>query len=160
SACACERVAAFRARRRRPEMVTDGASRPEPTPQTSQNSGGSGMSVPACGTIRAVTASPDPSAGRVATTGTDRSQPPTGTAPPVVGGRYQIITELAGGGMGSVYRVLDRLTGRVITLKQLNVATTPPASVDSRAPEERLALAQEFRAVASLRHPNIISVLD
>src|SRR5206468_8319732 len=72
----------------------------------------------------------------------------------LVGGRYHVLNELGRGGMGTVYRVLDRLTGRVVTLKRLHVPT------DDDALAVRSALAQEFRLLASLRHPNIISVLD
>ena len=73
----------------------------------------------------------------------------------VIGGRYQVLNELGRGGMGTVYRVVERLTGRVVTLKRLHVPTG-----ESDALQLRSALAQEFRLLASLRHPNIISVLD
>jgi tetratricopeptide (TPR) repeat protein len=79
----------------------------------------------------------------------------------VIGGRYTIINELARGGMGAVYRVLDRLTGRVVTLKQLCVepeAGPPRQTASLRA--ERMELAREFQLLASLRHPNVIGVLD
>jgi tRNA A-37 threonylcarbamoyl transferase component Bud32/tetratricopeptide (TPR) repeat protein len=79
----------------------------------------------------------------------------------VIGGRYTIINELARGGMGAVYRVLDRLTGRVVTLKQLRVepeAGPPRQTASLRA--ERMELAREFQLLASLRHPNVIGVLD
>ncbi len=75
----------------------------------------------------------------------------------LLGGRYQILNEIGRGGMGQVYRVLDRLTGRVITLKRV-IAPLDLGGKDSR--EGRVSLASEFRLLASLRHPNIISVLD
>src|SRR5262249_19922437 len=59
--------------------------------------------------------------------------------------------------MGRVYRALDRSTGRVVTLKRLH------EDRDGEVPSlgaARLGLAHEFRLLASLRHPNIISVLD
>jgi tetratricopeptide (TPR) repeat protein len=68
--------------------------------------------------------------------------------------RYQILNEIASGAMGTVHRVLDRLSGRVVTLKRIR-------SLEAETSEEsRLSLAQEFRFLASLRHPNVISVLD
>jgi tetratricopeptide (TPR) repeat protein len=81
---------------------------------------------------------------------------PAGGRP--VGARYQVINELGRGGMGVVSRSLDRLTGRVVTLKQLRV----PEPEDGRASstEGRALLAREFQNLASLHHPNIISVLD
>jgi tetratricopeptide (TPR) repeat protein len=75
----------------------------------------------------------------------------------LVGARYQLINEIGHGGMGSVHRALDRVTGSVVTLKRLRVGSPEPTSRDSR--EDRLMLAQEFRLLASLRHPNIVSVL-
>src|SRR5262245_2066459 len=63
--------------------------------------------------------------------------------------------------MGAVYRALDRLTGRVVTLKRLK-GIRPAGGIfssdDTNA--ERMALAEEFRLLASLRHPNIVSLLD
>lgn len=80
----------------------------------------------------------------------------------IIGGRYRLLERLGGGGMGTVYRASDRLTGQMVALKrvlthpdQLQFATALTASTDPR-----LALAQEFRALSSLRHPNIISVRD
>src|SRR5262245_18656464 len=57
--------------------------------------------------------------------------------------------------MGRVYRALDRLTGRVVTLKRLRTDRHGDGLVD-----DRMLLAREFRVLAALRHPNIISVLD
>src|SRR5260370_34685044 len=75
--------------------------------------------------------------------------------------RYELHSELGKGGMGVVYLSLDRLTGQKVALKrviapeeQLNFASQAGAT------DLQLALAQEFRSLASLRHPNIISVLD
>lgn len=66
--------------------------------------------------------------------------------------------------MGAVYRALDRLTQQVIALKRV---VTPVhqlqfsgLSVTNASFDRRLALAQEFQILASLRHPHIISVLD
>lgn len=67
--------------------------------------------------------------------------------------------------MGMVYRALDRLTGQQVALKFVT-APASQLSMDSQIPpsetesHHRLALAQEFRILASLHHPNIIHVLD
>lgn len=80
----------------------------------------------------------------------------TGTSS-LVGGRYALLDKLGAGGMGVVYRALDRLTGQQVAMKLV-------ATGDDQKPEQdadmRLALAQEFQILAALRHPNIISVLD
>ncbi|MFN8494492.1 MAG: serine/threonine-protein kinase [Caldilineaceae bacterium] len=78
--------------------------------------------------------------------------------------RYRIIAPLGRGGMGIVHRAYDRLTGQTVALKQVQVA--PQALAFAARPVEAdthsllFALAQEFRLLASLRHPHIISVLD
>jgi len=90
-----------------------------------------------------------------------RLRPPRPQPFGVIGGRYRLINEIGQGAMGSVFRVVDRLTGRVVTLKRITVAvaTGTERSFDSSS-GDRTALAQEFRLAAALRHPNIVSVLD
>lgn len=73
----------------------------------------------------------------------------------MIGNRYRIIDALGKGGMGVVSRVSDRLTGDILALKQVRLADLPDETDDYR-----LALANEFEVMASLRHPHIISVLD
>ncbi|MGJ3239132.1 MAG: protein kinase domain-containing protein [Anaerolineae bacterium] len=68
----------------------------------------------------------------------------------LINGRYQLHEKLGDGGMGAVYRATDRLTNSVIALKRV--------LTESRT--LHLSLTNEFRALASLRHPNIIPVLD
>jgi tetratricopeptide (TPR) repeat protein len=74
----------------------------------------------------------------------------------LVGARYEVINEIGHGGFGSVYRALDRLTGRVLTIKRMRL----PSRGDGASTDTRRTLAQEFELLASLQHPNIITVLD
>lgn len=77
--------------------------------------------------------------------------------------------------MGVVYRAQDRLEGTTVALKALTTApsnllfqsrasimpTQQPDAADLLISDiDRLALAREFRTLARLRHPYIISVLD
>ncbi len=81
--------------------------------------------------------------------------------PALYGRRYQTGKMLGQGGMGSVYEAIDRLTGKTIALKRVTGLSENQnfgSSDDSLS--FRLALAREFKVLASLRHPNIISVLD
>ena len=80
----------------------------------------------------------------------------------VVNNRYILREKLAEGGMGIVFRATDRLTGKDIALKQVKLVPQLQNEVSTAADSlaERNALALEFRAMASIRHPNIISVLD
>ena len=72
--------------------------------------------------------------------------------------------------MGAVYLAHDRFTGQQVALKQVTAPEIALGDVDRNfmvntmgltdGSEDRLLLAREFRLLASLRHPNIISVLD
>lgn len=78
-----------------------------------------------------------------------------------IGKRYVIRQELGAGGMGAVYRATDRLTGQDVALKLVTVRQENlQFATRTDAMDIRLALAQEFRTLSSLRHPHIISVLD
>ncbi len=82
----------------------------------------------------------------------------------MIGKQYQLIDELGSGGMGTVYRAIDRLTGQQVALKQVSAPVADSGSLRlseaGAKTNDRLKLAREFRLLASLRHPNIISVLD
>ncbi|MFN8528152.1 MAG: AAA family ATPase [Anaerolineae bacterium] len=74
-----------------------------------------------------------------------------------IGERYRLLDKLGEGGMGTVYRAQDRLTGQQVALKQVAVAKIKGSLSTS---DHYRSLIQEFKTLASLRHPNIISVLD
>ena len=66
--------------------------------------------------------------------------------------------------MGVVHLAQDRLTRNSVAFKQVKVPTKHLLFM-SRTPtmitnDLRLSLAREFQILATLRHPNIISVLD
>lgn len=71
----------------------------------------------------------------------------------VLNNRYRLHNVLGEGGMGVVYHATDRLTGQSVALKRVILG-------DAEGDAARLALAQEFKLLASLRHPHVISVLD
>ncbi|MCL4822502.1 MAG: protein kinase [Vicinamibacteria bacterium] len=66
-------------------------------------------------------------------------------------GRYEILAPLGAGGMGEVYRARDGRLGREVALKVL------PASV-AADPERLERFEHEARVVASLNHPNVVTL--
>lgn len=83
------------------------------------------------------------------------------TSSAMVGNRYLLTEKLGEGGMGIVFRATDRLSGKAVALKQVTTGLPDETSSSpSNSTEMRLSLAREFQMLSSLRHPNIIGVLD
>lgn len=73
-------------------------------------------------------------------------------APKVIG-PYRVLETLGSGGVGTVYRAIDRRSGEVAALKLLS---TGPA-LDPRAARR---LAREFETLQHMAHPNVVKVYD
>src|SRR5687767_658127 len=71
----------------------------------------------------------------------------------VVAGKYEIVSSLGEGGMGTVYEAKNRVTGRHVALKILN-----KASLGCRETNERFL--REARATAQIESQHIAHVLD
>ena len=67
--------------------------------------------------------------------------------------KYELLEELGHGGMATVYRAVDRRLGREVAIKVIHRHLRENEEVRSR-------FASEARAVAKLRHPNIVEVYD
>jgi serine/threonine protein kinase len=74
----------------------------------------------------------------------------TGT---LLDGRYEISGQLGAGGMGQVYRAMRPLLGDDVAVKVMRASFDAPG-------DGRQRFLRESRACASLRHPNIVSILD
>jgi serine/threonine-protein kinase len=70
-----------------------------------------------------------------------------------VDGRYQILTRVAAGGMGEVFRAHDPVLNREVALKMLH----PTLAGDSDFIDR---FRREARSAAKLSHPNIVAVHD
>lgn len=71
----------------------------------------------------------------------------------ILGSRYAIVEELGSGGMAVVYKGRDKFLDRPVTIKVLR----PEFTLDDGFV---LRFQREARAVASLSHPNIVSIYD
>ena len=63
---------------------------------------------------------------------------------------FEILSFLGGGGMGKVYRALDRSTKTVVALKTMKQA----------GPAALYRFKQEFRSLAGIVHPNLVQLHD
>ena len=70
-----------------------------------------------------------------------------------IDGRYEVTAKLGEGGMGAVYRAHQPSVGRDVAIKVLATAVTKDPKVVQR-------FQNEARAIAQLRHPNTLKVLD
>jgi serine/threonine protein kinase len=68
-------------------------------------------------------------------------------------GNYDVQEKIADGGMGSVYKALDRATGQIVAIKLV----TPEVAANPVLVER---FKQEYRTASGLIHPNIVRGLD
>src|SRR5437868_10264269 len=79
---------------------------------------------------------------------------PADTPPPLESiGNYDVMSKIAEGGMGTVYKGRSRATGELVAIK-----IVPPAT--ARNPTLLKRFEREFQTAHSLNHPNIVRALE
>ncbi|HEY9713448.1 MAG TPA: protein kinase, partial [Chroococcales cyanobacterium] len=71
----------------------------------------------------------------------------------LIGDRYEVLAHIGSGGMGEVYKVLDRSTQQIYALKMISQALAEQRTLAKR-------LEHEAQAARTLVHGNIVSVYD
>ncbi|HEY6723907.1 MAG TPA: serine/threonine-protein kinase [Polyangiaceae bacterium] len=71
----------------------------------------------------------------------------------VIDSRYQIVREIARGGIGTVFEAKHLFTSKVVALKLLNPNQQQSAEAQAR-------LLREAQALSKIKHPHIVDVLD
>ena len=71
---------------------------------------------------------------------------------PTAIGRYEVVSRLGQGGMGSLYLAKDPKIGRLVAIKLVR------QEFDS--PDARQRFAREAQSAGTLRHPNIVTIFD
>ena len=72
----------------------------------------------------------------------------------MVAGRYELVEVIGRGGMGAVYRAVDRVLGRSVAVKLL------PGLLADQDPTSVARFEREARAAAALNHPAVVAVYD
>ena len=71
----------------------------------------------------------------------------------IIDGRYQLLSLIASGGMGSIYSALDTRLDRSVAVKIMHPHLAQDEEFVSR-------FIKEAKAAAALSHPNIVNVQD
>jgi serine/threonine protein kinase/tetratricopeptide (TPR) repeat protein len=74
----------------------------------------------------------------------------------LIGRRYEPIQPTVSASSDTLAKVLDRLTSKVVTIHRITRLSGSDGDLD----QARVKLARAFRDLASLRHPNVVGVLD
>lgn len=83
----------------------------------------------------------------------EQDKGPTAFLGKTIGGRYQIVSFIGEGGMSFVYLVKHKALDKVMALKMMQPHHHQDADMISR-------FKQEAKAVASLNHPNVVTIHD
>jgi serine/threonine protein kinase len=78
---------------------------------------------------------------------------PSDTAAPQHLGNYEIVSMIAEGGMGKVYKARNRLTGEIVAIKVIAQTTTKNPVLLQR-------FEREFLAAKVLDHPNVVKAIE
>lgn len=87
------------------------------------------------------------------TTAPDGDLTEASEVPPSVIGDFDIADHIASGGTGALYRATDRRLGRSVALKVLHSSIASSESARQR-------VLREARALAAIKHPNVVSVFS
>ncbi|MFH8381426.1 serine/threonine-protein kinase [Kitasatospora sp. NPDC018058] len=77
----------------------------------------------------------------------------------LVDGRFELLQQLGGGGMGLVWRARDNALHREVVLKEVRPADPAMAAADPDGVRElRERVLREARALARIQHPNVVVI--
>ncbi|HEY8090728.1 MAG TPA: serine/threonine-protein kinase, partial [Polyangiaceae bacterium] len=87
----------------------------------------------------------------------EKSEPVDVLVGTVINGKFRVLSVLATGGMGRVYRAEQAPLGRIVAIKVLR---TPSSMSDTIASEFRRRFFREASILSKLQHTNIVTLFD
>jgi hypothetical protein len=78
--------------------------------------------------------------------------------PEEIAGRYQVIKRLGAGAFGTVYKVKDKVLGRMLAIKTIRLEGLAASGASIEELMDRFK--REAQISAQLRHPNIVTIYD
>ena len=89
--------------------------------------------------------------------GAEKADGPSDPGQRLLKGRYQLVSEIARGGVGTVWRAVDLVIEREVAVKELRI----PADMGRSERESLLQrTTREARVAGRLTHPSLVTVLD
>jgi hypothetical protein len=86
------------------------------------------------------------------------SQRAAAPEPEEIAGRYQVIKRLGAGAFGTVYKVKDKVLGRMLAIKTIRLEGLAASGASLDELMDRFK--REAQISAQLRHPNIVTIYD
>jgi eukaryotic-like serine/threonine-protein kinase len=78
--------------------------------------------------------------------------------PSEIAGRYQVVQKLGAGAFGTVYKVKDKILGRMLAIKTIRLEGLAAAGASLEELMNRFT--REAQVSAQLKHPNIVTIYD
>jgi hypothetical protein len=78
--------------------------------------------------------------------------------PEEIAGRYQVVKRLGAGAFGTVYKVKDKVLGRMLAIKTIRLEGLAASGASIEELMDRFK--REAQISAQLRHPNIVTIYD
>ncbi len=71
---------------------------------------------------------------------------------PILLGRYQVLSHISTGGMGSIYKAHDRVSDKVVAIKQVPTTSSTPDLIEH--------LESEFKLLSKINSPYVVKVFE
>jgi serine/threonine-protein kinase len=139
----------------KPSAHPAASNTPAPPPAAVPPPTGEATVITSVTRTQAPAGAPQPIVSATGTAYVPAYKPPAPSGPPVHIGRYEILSELGHGAMGTVYKARDPKIGRTVAIKTISTIGLGP---DLEQYRERFLM--EAKSAGRLTHPGVVAVYD